>query len=141
MPELVGQRHQPPPVVLALQRAAGVGQVGDVHHLRQGQPLAVADHRAHRGLRLAEPPGEVHLLLVAQRLVVEHHHGVAVDRGLDPVAVRRRQRPGDVHPADLGDEQRMQFADLHGHGVSFFRWPGSAARVEHPVDVGRMLRY
>jgi len=83
MPELVAEIEHAAAVVARhhLVVLAEIGDVGDV----EGQPaLAVLhDMAADGALDLAEIAAEGELLLVGDRLVVEHQHGVAIHPRLD----------------------------------------------------------
>ena len=67
------------------------------------------------GLELAEMAGEGELLVVGDRLIAEHQHGVAVHAGLDRGDLVAREGTAVIDAADLADKHRMQRPDRDRH--------------------------
>ena len=76
--------------------------------------IALAELR-RGGFDGAEGARKRDLLFVVELLAVEHHHGIAIDGGLDGVAVGRRQGGGKVDIGDLGDEAGVRWRNRDAH--------------------------
>jgi hypothetical protein len=115
VPETVADGEEPPPIVPRVHAIVLV-EIGDVGERRR---QAVLVRRAQAGpdrvLDLPQAPGEGELLLVAQRLIVEHEHGVAVHAVVDPCDLLLGERLGQVDAVDLGGEAWTDLAGLDGH--------------------------
>jgi len=56
------------------------------------------------------------VLGIAELLAAEHHDRVAVDRGLDGVAIGRCQRLREIDARDLGDEVPRDWRNRDAQG-------------------------
>ena len=116
MPQPVGQFEEPHPVVGGDDVAVLV-EVREIRHAG-AEPLggATAD-MAGRLVRfeLAEMAGEDELRLVGEKLIAEHQHRIPVHARFDRGDLVRAERLMAIDAGDLADEQRMQWADRHGH--------------------------
>src|SRR5207248_5109898 len=86
-----------------------------------GEPRLVAAADMTRGavaLQLAEMTAEGELLVIAEALVAEHQHRVAVHAGLDRGDLVGRERLAAIDAGHLADEQRMEQGDRDGHAGS-----------------------
>jgi hypothetical protein len=115
MPQTVAEGEQPPPVVAGehLVVLVEIGHVGKGGGQTQSPRLAQA--RADRVLDLPQTAGEGELLLVVDRLVVEHEHRVPVHSGMDRRHLIRGQRLGHVDAFHFGGEARADLASDDGH--------------------------
>ncbi len=115
MPQLVAEVEHAAAIVPGEHAIVAV-EVRDVGELDREAPILGFGHVAvHGRLDRAEVATERDLLLVAQRLVVEHEHRVAVHAGLDRRDLVGAERPAQVDAFDLADEERVQLADADRH--------------------------
>ena len=66
---------------------------------------------------------EYHLLLLIERLVPEHEHGIAVHRGVDLRYDRRIEGLAEVDPRHLADKERVDLTYVQSHRPSVAPWP------------------
>jgi len=116
MPQPVAELEEPDPVLGGNDGAALV-EVREIGDAGANPRIAIFADMAGRlvALQLAEMPGERDLLRVAEILVAEHQHGVAVHAGLDRGDLVGRERLGTVDTADLTGKGRVELIDRDRH--------------------------
>ena len=66
--------------------------------------------------------GEGELFLIAERLVAEHQHRIAVHPRLDRGDLLRVERPQAIDAGNLAGEARSERLDRYRHFVLLSRW-------------------
>src|SRR6516225_681893 len=80
--------------------------------MRQAPPTAAGRPADFERAKIAR---EVAQLRIIEALVVEHQHGVAVDRLPDRIDRLPIDPLAEINPADFGDEMRIDLPNLDGH--------------------------
>jgi hypothetical protein len=121
MPQPIAETERAAAIV-AQEHAAALIEIGNVAHL-YAEPALIERRHVVGGveLDLAEAFGECDLLLVGERLIVEHQYGKPVHGGMD----RRRgagiKRSAEIDAVNLGDEFAPDRGDSHGASFSGLR--------------------
>src|SRR5262249_28054627 len=107
-------------------------EVGEVRDAR-AQPVLAARSNvtgALVALQRAELEGERDLLLVGDRLIAKHEHGVPIHPRLDREHVLPIERLRNVDPRDQAGESPVHGANARGHLILPWptRWGGPAPR-------------
>ena len=116
MPQPVGQLEEPHAVVGGDDVAVFV-EVREIGHAGAEPLLAARPHMPRRAvcLQFAEMAGEGELLVIGDRLLAEHQHGVTVHAVFDRRDLACVERVAAIDAGDLADEHRMQRPDRYGH--------------------------
>ncbi len=81
------------------------------------QPLRPLEHPLQADVERAKRGCELNLLLCGQWLTTPHQNAVLVHRRIDLAGIRPGDRPGQIEPCRLGDEDRMQRFQCERHDI------------------------